>query len=263
MDPNKLIATGLTAQQASAYAMLIEHGQVSPPEAAELLSLSRSNSYKLLDKLVEMNLAEKQEIAKKFVYSPANPHSLSNLVAQQRNIAVAREEAVREVLTELMAKYRVHTDQPNVDIVTGRGNVANAYRAQINQKQPIYFIRSRMDIPVMGFETMHEIRIMPARFGNERFGITPDLGTGTTANPSSDKRSKLDRTWIKQEDYNAPVEWSVSGSSLLIVLFGDEPHAITIDSPIVADAFTQLWHVMNTCLQAMPYYSELPRKTKP
>ncbi len=112
----------------------------------------------------------------------------------------------------------------------------------------------------MGFNAMEAIRTTPSRYGLKRCGITPDMGTGTTANPDSDQRSDLSRTWVRQEDYTAPVEWSVCGSSLLIVIFEDEPHAITIESTIVAEAFKQIWLLLNSTLQAMPYYSKLPRK---
>ena len=260
MNTDKLVAVGLSPLQASAYALLLEKGEAAPADAAKQLKTTRTNSYKLFDKLVEMKLAIKKEVAKKYVYFPANPQAIATLVAEQRNIAVAREEAARNVLSELLAKYHTHTDQPSASIVTGKSAVADAYRTQIKPGEPIYFVRSQMDIPVMGFDLMHEIRTTPERHGSKRYGITPDISTGTTANPTSDKRSGLTRTWMRQEDYTAPVEWSVSGSTLVIVLFSREPHAITIESPLIADAFRQMWQILNTCLQNMPYYSELPRK---
>jgi hypothetical protein len=105
---------------------------------------------------------------------------------------------------------------------------------------------------------MDEIRKGPAHYGQQRFGITPDVLHGPI-NPDGDKRSNLTRTWVKREDYTAPVEWSISGPMVLIVLFGQEPHAITIINPIIADAFRQLWHLLDGSLRAMPYYASLPR----
>lgn len=258
MDIENLIAVGLNEQQASAYALLLEIGETSPPVAAKKLGLSRTNTYKVLDRLVELGLAAKSDKNKKLVYSPTNPMSLANLVAEERNAAAKREEAVNVVMSKLLEKYHEHTEQPSVTVVSGRVKVADAYRAQINQLEPIYFIRSRADIPVMGFDSMHEIRVTPARHGVKRYGINPDLASGTTATDGH-KRSNMERTWVRQEDYDAPVEWSVSGSSLLIVFFGTEPHAITITNPIIADAFKQIWHLLNNCLQSMPYYKDLPR----
>lgn len=258
MITENLVLAGLNEQQAEAYVLLLERGRVSPSDAATKLALSRTNAYKVLDRLVELNLAEKRDERKKIVYYPCNPASLSRLVAEQRNIAARREEAVRAVLSDLLAKYNEKNEQPTINVVTGRERVANAYREQISQLEPIYFIRSRSDITSMGFDTMHDLRTTPSRHGVKRFGITPDMATGTTAT-SGDKRSNMERTWARQEDYDAPVEWSVSGSILLIVFFGAEPHAITISNPAIADAFTQLWHLMNSCLKAMPYYKQLPR----
>lgn len=253
MNEDKLIAAGLNEQQATAYALLIEDGELTPPSAANRLGLTRSNTYKVLDKLVELGLAAKIEKNKKYMYSPTNPTTLARLAAEQRNIATAREAAVHEVITELTVKYRKHTEQPDIAVVTGRQAVADAYRLQIQQKEPIYFLRSAADITAMGFDTMHKVRTEPERYKIKRYGITPDKST----QPSRD--SNLERTWIRGEDYTAPVEWSVAGESLLIVLFGNEPHAITIENPIVADAFHQIWHVLHTSLKAMPYYGKLPR----
>lgn len=262
MDLSKLIAVGLNAQQAQAYALLLEKGSISPVEAATKLGFSRTNAYKVFDKLVDFQIAVKKEDKRKIIYSPANPLSISNLVAEQRNLATAREEAANTLMGELLTKYHSHTKQPYAEVVTGRAAVADAYRSQIRQKETIYFIRSRADIPIMGFNVMKEIRTEPAQYGTQRFGINPDVATGTTTNPTASVRSNLKRTWVKQEDYTAPVEWSVSGSTLLIIIFEDEPHAISIENPVIAEAFRQLWHIMDTCLRAMPYYKELPRTSE-
>ena len=258
MITNDLVATGLNTTQAEAYMLLLQHGSVSPPLLAKELHLTRSNAYKVLDQLTELGLVQREEVKKKFVYRPDNPLGLSNLVAEQRNIAVEREEAVKRVMNTLLASYHQHTEQPNVRVVTGHQAVVEAYHAQIRLLKPIYFMRSRADIQALGFDTMHEIRVKPGRHEVERHGITPDMSTGPASN-DADKRNNLERTWVKNEDYNAPVEWSVSGSTLLIILFGSEPHAITITNPLIADAFLQIWKIMNTTLQAMPYYKDLPR----
>jgi hypothetical protein len=259
MDLSKLTAVGLNNQQARAYALLLEKGSVFPAEADKKLGFSRTNTYKVFDRLVELQLAVKKEVRRKIAYEPANPLAISNLVAEQRNIATKREEAANVLMAELLTKYHAHTKQPYTEVVTGRQQVADAYRNQIRQKETIYFVRSRADIPIMGFDTMHEIRTTPARFGTRRYGINPDIATGTTQNPEASQRSNFERTWVRQEDYTAPVEWSVSGSTLLMVIFENEPHAITIESPVIAEAFRQIWHIMNTCLKAMPYYKQLPR----
>lgn len=261
MDMQAFITAGLTEQQARVYLLLIENGELTPPTLARKLKLSRTNAYKILDKLVELKLALKDDSKTKTVYRSSSPMMLLNIVAEQRNKVTAQEQAIKGMLNELMDRYHSNSDSVDVAVVHGREAVIAAYRHQIATQQPLHFIRSRADVIAMSFDTMHEIRMEPATDGTQRFGITPDI-TGGPTNPDMDTKSNLTRTWMKLEDYDAPVEWSVSGSSLLIIIFGEEPHAITITNTVVADAFRQLWVLLNGCLRAMSYYSELPRTNK-
>ncbi|MEI9913803.1 MAG: helix-turn-helix domain-containing protein [Candidatus Saccharibacteria bacterium] len=261
MDKSRLVVAGLLPQQAEMYSLLLKEGSLLPPRAASKLKLTRSNAYKLLDKLSELGLADKTKDGKKIVFIPSNPMALTNMVMEARNKVTAREEAVKSMLDELLVMYYEKTEQPTTQIVTGREAVVNAYQQQTNLHKPVYFVRSQTDISSMGFDTMDEIRRGPAKAGQQRYGITPDVTSGPI-NPEGDVRSNLTRTWVKREDYTAPVEWSVSGSMLLIVLFGQEPHAVIITNPVIADGFKQLWKIMDAGLRATDYYSALPRTSQ-
>ena len=250
MELRSLTTIGLSQLQAETYALLIEVGEIKPPEAASKLKLSRTNAYKVLDKLVDMGLAIKEDINKKVTYKAANPMSLANLTAAYRAEAVVREEAVSKVMKDLLAKYHTHFDQPSVQTFTGKNEVANAYRAQIKLGEDIFFIHTRADVPKMTFDVMHEIRTLPAQNGQKRRGI---LNTqDSPVNWDSHKRSNLDITWINPQYYNAPVEWSVTDSSLLIVLYASEPHAILITDNVVALAFKQIFSFLDLVLKEMP-----------
>ena len=258
MELNQLVATGLTKTQATAYALLIENGELTPPEAATKLKLSRTNAYKLLDKLVELNLAVKSS-SNKASYQISNPIALAKLASNLRAKATSRENAISSVMKDLITQYYQHTEQPGIEVVSGKNDVTNAFRNQINLGEDIYFIRSLADITSMDFDTMHEIRTKPSRHGLNRFGILPD-GVDGPVNYESHRRSNLDITWVKNEDYNMPVEWSVTKSSLLIVLYGTEPHAVSISNPLIAGSFLQIWHLLSSCLKSMPDYKSLPRQ---
>src|ERR1035438_6912462 len=164
MELNQLVATGLTKTQATAYALLIENGELTPPEAATKLKLSRTNAYKLLDKLVELNLAVKSS-SNKASYQISNPIALAKLASNLRAKATSRENAISSVMKDLITQYYQHTEQPGIEVVSGKNDVTNAFRNQINLGEDIYFIRSLADITSMDFDTMHEIRTKPSRHG--------------------------------------------------------------------------------------------------
>ncbi len=253
-------AIGLTKVQAQAYASLIEHGSLKPPEAAKYLEITRTNAYKLFDKLVELNIAIKKENGKKITYYPANPMSLASIAANYRAEAVAREEAVNSIMHNLLDKYYEHSSKPQVEVVSGRKNVASTYRKQINLKEDIYFIHTKADIPMMSFEAMHEIRTAPVQHGNQRKGILTAPTEGPI-NYKQHKRSNLEITWLEKGRYTAPVEWSVTKSSLLIILYAKEPHAILIVDKVVATAFMQVWSLLSSMLKERDIHKKLASKS--
>ena len=120
----------------------------------------------------------------------------------------------------------------------------------------MHFIHTKADVPMMGFDTMHEIRVTPARHNLQRKGIlmAPQKGP---INYDGHKRSNMEVTWLEEEHYNAPVEWSVTKSSLLIVLYATEPHAILIVDKVVAGAFLQLWTLLNSLLEPREIHQKL------
>ena len=259
MDIKSLIATGLTQQQAATYALLIELGEAKPPEVAKHLKTTRTNAYKLLDKLVELGLVSKIEASKKIAYRVDNPIALASLGARYREEAVTRENAINNIMHELLTTYHKHSDSPGVTQATGRQDVAATYRKQLNLREDIYFIHTPADVSMMGFDTMHEIRVTPSRHGNRRHGILT-AEHDQKINYESHKRSNLEITWTNRDSYTAPVEWSVTKSSLLIIMHAAEPQAIFIVDPVIAGAFLQLWKLLSSLLAQQPFHQAIEKK---
>ncbi len=255
-----LINAGLTQAQAAAYLYLLEHGESTPPSLSKKLTITRSNAYKVLDSLEELALASKHEVRKKFVYRPAAPSALAELVAHKRNSVIALEQHVNAAMQELRATYQKSSGGKTlVEITEGKSAITESYEHQSAIKQPIYFVKSRVDIPFMGFEAMDQARCLTVKHGTPRFGITPD-GTEGSAVPEIDKRTNLTRTWVNCETYTAPVEWAVSGDELLVHVFEGDGRVVRIVDYEIAESFRQLWQIMDSSLRANPSYKKLPRR---
>lgn len=252
---------GLTDMQAKSYLYLLKKGESTPPEVAKALNLTRSNAYKLLDKLVAIGLAKRSEVKNKFAYQAEDPIALSGLVANERNRLLALENGIKAAMHELRQTYEQNNGQKEVRTYRSNPAIVGLYQAQAGLKQPIYFIKSRADIPVMGHETMDTLRRLPAEFGTEQYGITPDAPEATL-NPALDRVSNLNRTWVFGDDYTAPVEWTVSGDDLMIITFDQEASAVHIRNKTIARAFKELWHLLNRSLRANQEYQKLPQQAQ-
>lgn len=252
---------GLSGHQITAYTYLLKNGPTPPPTLAKELKLTRSNAYKVLDQLVDMDLVSRLDLNKKLHYKAEDPIALASIVANERNRVIALESNVKEALTKLRQTYQKSSGNTEVQTYRGAEAVRSLYKHQATSKQTIHFIKSRADIPNMGFEVMDYIRRLPAKSSTQRYGITPD-GPESPTNPEVDKRSNLTRTWIAAESYTAPVEWTVSGDELMIITFSETSSGIRIKSGVVADAFLQIWSILDENLRVQPGYKKMPIKAK-
>ncbi len=253
-----LITLGLSELQAETYLFLIENGSEAPPKIAAKLHMTRSNAYKVLDSLEGLGLVSKSELNKKFVYRASEPTALSTLVAEKRNQALVMEHNAQTAIRELNKLLKTTDNSSRVDLKTGEKAMLSAYEVQASSGQPIHFIKTRADIPFMGFESMDKIRRLVSDTKTQRFGITPDA-VEAPINPIIDKQSNLHRTWMPSEAYASPVEWTVSGSQLLIQVFDAKGRVIEINDRLVADSFKQLWGLIDSGLKSSSDYNKMPR----
>lgn len=256
MDKHDLLTIGLSPQQADVYMHLVNTGGQKPSVTATELGLTRTNVYKILDSLVELGIVEKNESGRTLAYLPASPLTLTSLSARYRAEAVRREETVNRIMHDLLAAYSKHIDKPGVATYSGQVEVAEAYRKQINLKENLFFIHTSTDVPMMGFEIMHEIRMAPSSHGKKRRGIM-QAPRHRNINYAAHKRSALGITWIDIGRYTEPVEWSVTDSSLLIASYKAEPQAILIIDKIVAAAFKQLFLILESHLSKEAIHHKL------
>lgn len=257
MNDKILKEIGLSELQAQTYLYLLEHGATSPPTLTKALNITRTNAYKVLDQLHELRLVNRTEVKKKFVYHAEDPIALASLVAEERNRVLALEKNTKEALKKLRLAYQKGNTETEVQTYQGTVAVKSLYEHQARIEEPIYFVKTRADIPFMGYDTMDRIRKLPVKYGTRRYGIIPDAPEAALNNKINE-RSNLDRTFMFPESYTAPVEWTVSGDELMIISFSENTSGIRIKNAVVANAFKQLWSMLDENLRANPNYAQHP-----
>jgi len=268
MDIQLLEDIGLSSNQAIAYKHLVEHGTTTASTLAVQLGESRTNMYKVLDKLIEFDLALKQQINKKFHYSAASPAALEQFVQKQSEAARQRERRLNSELPHLLDYYFAHSERPSIRYYEGADGLAKINKDQLSTGQPVKFIRSSADAAFLGFEALHKLRNNFPRLGIPRETIIQDYlpyelaANNRMAVEDSDKLMLLRRTWIDKEDYTAPVEWAVYGNKLSIIQFGEQAMGMVIESSSIADAFRQLYTLLDEGIKRRPDYAAYPKRAK-
>jgi predicted transcriptional regulator len=258
---NTLISAGLTKLQAQGYLYLLKNGPSPPKLLMNKLNISRTNTYKVLESLEKVGLAKKEIRESKTVYSPEDPSSLATLVAEKRNNVIELEHNVNKAMQELYSSYRKHQSSVKVETLTGKESIIKAYDQQAKNGQQIYFLKSRTDITFMGFEVMDRVRKDQGKLSKHRYGVTPD-SPEASKNKDIDKRTNLTRTWINESDYTSPVEWSVSGDSIVIQVFDGDGSTVVIENELIAESFRQVWKITDKALRNTSTYKLFPVKAK-
>ncbi len=265
MDVHFLEDIGLAKVQAAAYVALIETGPQTAPAIAQAIGESRTNGYKVLDKLVELGLALKEPNRGKFRYAAASPAALEQFVHKQAEVIRQKERRLNTELPHLLDYYFKHSERPSIRYYEGAEGLIKISKDQLATNQPVRFIFSINDYKTLSYSELHKIRNMFPRLGIPREGIMHDRLPVELPEDErmpvqeSDATMLLRRTWIESGDYTAPVEWTVYGDKLSIVQYGERAMGMVIESAPIADAFRQLYSLLDEGIRRRPDYSSYPR----
>lgn len=242
MDIAKLIDIGLTEAQAKAYIALLTHGRLTPPELAKLTGETRTNAYSVLDRLVDIGLAKKDETQKKIGYLPSNPSNLETYAKAERLKAMEREKSANELIPKLSSLYFKQDYEPGIRYYRGKKELSKIYDDQVANGETIYFIQSPKDFEYYDVAFMQKIRTAASKKGVKRVGLCPDR-QNIVHSKAADEKNLLNRTWMSLDDYTAPVEWGVYGDKISVISLGKEGVGMIIDSPQIAESMRQIFRL--------------------
>lgn len=229
----------------------------------KLTGESRTNCYAILDKLVELELATKQDVEKKYTYFPASPLALRVILDQKRLEAEEQIQKLDAQLPQMLSTFHEGGEQPKVSYYKGKSELEKMYVEQLEEGgRELYFIRSKADIPYFGLEKMLEIRYMAPRYKKRRFGITPIVVYAQSNQYEDAKAGGLKRAWIRGEEYTSEVEWAVSGDTVQAILLKGEGYGVSITHPEIAESFRQILQMLFKYIKQNPEYAKLPRPSQ-
>lgn len=256
-----LCKIGLSKAQALAYRALVTRKGLRPVQVAKLIGETRSNTYALLDKLVELGIAYREDIDKKLTYFPESPQKLESLISARIAEEQATLERLKRKMPEMLSAFNADRHKPKVIIETGKKAILAAHKQHALQGTDLVFIHTRRDIGYMSAPLMRELRW---NYENNRVKRVAFSEFSTLVNPEIDKLSHLSRVWMPEHSYDSSVEWSVNGDQILISVYSDEGYAIQINNAAVAQSLRQFLAINEKAAKASPlqksYNSKLKKK---
>jgi sugar-specific transcriptional regulator TrmB len=244
MLEQQLQKLGLPYSQSKAYSLLVEKGSTTPGEFATKSGESRTNAYMVLDKLVDLGLAFKDEVNKKLIYRPLSPASLQKLAEKKRTKAYELEQKIKNAMPALLQEFHSKRTQPGVRFFQGKKGIEKMYDEFLQNKEDKYYIRTLADEQLLTYKPIHEFLEKRAKLGIHAEGLSPNEPISVEFSKKNDKRLNRTVTFFPAQYYTAPVEISVSGDQSSFISYGEEIVGVIIDSPQIAEAMRQAFKIM-------------------
>jgi sugar-specific transcriptional regulator TrmB len=266
MNEEILQQAGLTKAEAQIYTILVKNSPCPPPKLADMASESRTNTYKLLDSLEEKGLVSRDETQKKLRYWANNPSNLLDVLKKQRAEVDAAEKRFQDTLPTMIDEYFKYSEQPAIRYFHGHDGIKEIYQDQLKTGEPTTFIHSPELSQSFGLTEMHHIRNEFPRRGIRRHVFYADAepavkpGEDTVSIAESDEIMLTDRTWLKDRDLKAPVEWTVYANKLSIISLGSEFIGMIIESPQITASFREILDLLDKKIRLETDYDKLPKK---
>lgn len=254
MNPQLLEAVGLTKNQSRIYLILIENGELTPPEIAKLSGESRANAYMVLRRLEQLELIEKMTNSKKVSYQALNPVALEKLIETKRLETSRIENQVKLAMPQMLSYYYSFTEKPGIRLLQGTEGLKEIYNDTLRTKKDIYFMRTPAEVQVMGEDFFARYKKRRAELGITTYAIT--VGPYSLRRTLQDDALKMVRTWINASDYTAPVEINVYGDKVAYLVYGEEIMGVVIQSKFIAESMRQIFAIIQKS------YSKNPRASK-
>jgi sugar-specific transcriptional regulator TrmB len=242
-----LTAAGLTPTEAKCYTALLDKKEWKPSDLAKSVNETRTNTYKILDNLVALGLAERFDKDKKLHYRATNPSHLLQLARDRRAEQEKAEKELETGANELLASYYKIHEQPGVRHFQGREGIRQIFADMLITGQDVYLVRSPADVAFYDEAFFADFRAKRTARGITTYALTPDVPSATH-DKAIDAANKFMRTWIPANAYTGSVEWDIYGDKVALISYGSEAMGMIIESSQIAESFRQMLRLVQSSL---------------
>jgi sugar-specific transcriptional regulator TrmB len=151
LKSNIFTQAGLNKNEAAVYELVLDKGEITPPEIAEKLNLGRTNVYAILNNLADLELIEEIGRKKKMTFRPLPPSNLLALAEKNKIAAEESEKMIRSIVPQLMSTYNLSSGKPGIVFYEGLEGVKKLYEERLKEKpEEVLVLRSIYDNEKLG-----------------------------------------------------------------------------------------------------------------
>lgn len=129
-----LLQLGFSVKEASVYGYLLIHGAMNAATLAKGVNESRTNTYMLLDKLIERRAVVVDESKPVKQYAAASPQVLQDYLKAKQEEILSAKRVLSSSLPGLMSTYNLSQTKPSVTYLKGIAGLKKSFEDQARSK---------------------------------------------------------------------------------------------------------------------------------
>lgn len=250
-DYQKLFLTaGLSVEQAKIYDTLLKNKGLAASKVSRLCSIERSLTYKVLNQLIDLKLAQKHETTGQITrFVAEHPQRILEIVNENRSRVESSYQQIQTEIGDVISSYNLTIGKPGVRFMEGIDGLKKLHEDIIRGGTDIKLFRSHID--KMAPESLELIRKqidtrLMRGLKTKVIGPLPS-GKNTTdiaALKKEDASRLVDRRVI--DDFEIPTQIMIYGNKVAIT---DYKNILTtlIDNESVRETFEKIFdHVFSS-----------------
>ncbi len=232
MDADKLQRLGLSRNEAKIYLALLEIGEAQAGALSKKTQINRTTTYDALERLLEKGLISYSIQAGRKMFQASSPEKLMENIKEQ-------EHTAKEIIPELQQVYHSSKTKEESHMHKGRKGIKSILHDILKYKEYIAFGSSGQFLEIM----KHDFMVFQRRKKEQ------SIKARVILNESARKSETISFAYTQfryiPNSYATPTSTFVYGDNSAIIIWGENPVAIVINSKAIAKShrsyFELLW----------------------
>jgi len=242
-----LIGTGLTNDQALLYQLLLQKGGLQAGRIPRFMEVSRPHAYKLLQELIDLGIATKNESpGKPARYVPAHPFAVQELLRKQREELEISNQTVQGVMGSLISEYTRSSQLPGIRIIPGIEGMKELYSEILFERSDICLIQSNLDKDTLERKNI----IQDALKKQIQNSIHARVISPIVKDISVEELKKRDviqlteRKLLPKEQFSLPAQVTIYGNKVALVAYEQDLITTIIENKAIKATFQTLFEII-------------------
>lgn len=227
---------GLSQSEIKVYLAILGLGASLAGDITKKANINRSNCYDAIQRLIEKGLVSYVIKANRKYFQAETPQKFLELLKEEENQLKIKEEEIKKILPQLMAKSKISAEKPEATIYKGKKGIKSIFEDILRYKEYWVFGSSGKFKEILGpFFNQFQKRI-------KEKNIKLKILVAENTKPDITRHAKEIKYLPKE--YISIISTIVYGNKIAIISWTENPTGFLLEDKQTADSYKTYFNFM-------------------